>query len=96
MTHKYFVYITTNKYRTVFYIWVTNNLTQRIEQHKAWVIEWFTKNYHASILVYYEEFQYIDEAILREKQLKWWIRQKKIDLIKNSNPTMEELVIDIL
>ncbi len=49
-----------------------------------------------SILVYYEEFQYIDKAITREKQLKWWIRQKKIDLIKNSNPTMEELVIDIL
>ena len=96
MIHKYFVYITTNKYRTVFYIWVTNNLHQRIEQHKLWVIDWFTKKYRVSILVYYEEFQYIDKAIRREKQLKWWIRQKKINLIKNSNPTMEELVIDIL
>ena len=60
------------------------------------MIDWFTKKYRVSILVYYEEFQYIDKAITREKQLKWWIRQKKINLIKNSNPTMEELVIDIL
>ena len=70
MIHTYFVYITTNKYRTVFYIGITNNLSTRIEQHKSGEIEGFTKQYHTDILVYYEKFQYIDKAILREKQLK--------------------------
>lgn len=65
-----------------------------MEQHKLWSIDWFTKHYNANILVYYEQFQYIDKAILREKQLKWWTRQKKIDLIKKSNPNMEEIIYD--
>lgn len=94
MIYKYFVYITTNKYRTVYYIGVTNNIVKRIEQHKLWIIDGFTKKYNANILVYYEEFQYIDKAILREKQLKWRIREKKILLIRNNNPNIEEIIYE--
>jgi putative endonuclease len=94
MIYKYFVYIITNKYRTVYYIGVTNNIVKRIEQHRSWEIDGFTKKYNANILVYYEEFQYIDKAILREKQLKWWTRQKKITLIKNNNPNITEIIYE--
>lgn len=94
MVHNYFVYIITNKNRTTFYIWVTSNLLKRIEQHKSGEIDWFSKKYSITILVYYEQFNYIDKAIEREKQLKKWSRLKKIELIKRSNPNMDELYFD--
>lgn len=94
MVHQYFVYIVTNKYRTVLYIGVTNNLIKIIEQHKSWTVEWFSSTYHTNILVYYEKFQYIDKAILREKQLKWRSRKKKDELLYQYNPTLEELSFD--
>jgi putative endonuclease len=94
MVHHYFVYIITNKNRTTFYIWVTSNLLQRIEQHNSGEIDWFSKKYATSILIYYEQFDYIDKAILREKQLKKWSRSKKIELIKRSNLNMDELYFD--
>ena len=90
----YFVYITTNKNRTVFYIGVTNNVIRRINEHKAWILEWFTHKYHVDILVYYEEFQYITDAILREKQLKKRWRNKKIELIKRVNRNLDEVTYE--
>ena len=87
----YFVYITTNKYRTVFYVGVTNNIVRRINEHKLWTIYWFTHKYHVDILVYYEQFQYITDAILREKQLKKRSRNKKIELIKRVNKDLDEV-----
>ncbi len=94
MVHNYFVYIITNKNRTTLYIWVTNNLLKRIEQHNIGEIDWFSKKYAVNILIYYEKFDYIDKAIEREKQLKKWSRLKKIELIKRSNPNMDELYFD--
>lgn len=69
----------------VLYIGVTNHLAGRVEQHKLGIKEGFTKRYRCQKLVYYEEYQYIDEAIAREKQLKKWRREKKEALIHTMN-----------
>lgn len=87
----YYVYIMTNTYQSVFYIGITNNLERRIVEHKSWEIPWFTQKYHITQLLYFEESQSRNDAIAREKQLKWWSRKKKIELIKNNNPTMKDL-----
>ena len=68
-----------------FYIGMTNDLERRMFEHKHKLIDGFTKNYGLSILVYFERFQYINDAIKREKQLKTWRRQWKIDLIEEEN-----------
>jgi len=78
----YYVYIMTNKSNTVVYTGVTGNLFERVLQHK-------------NKLVYYEEFEYIYDAISREKQLKNWKRSWKIDLIKSVNKDWEDLSRDL-
>lgn len=90
----YYTYITTNKYRTVLYIGVTNNIIRRLNEHKEWSTEWFTSQYNAYILIYYEQFQYINDAIAREKQLKKRSRKKKFELIQKFNNNLEELVFE--
>ena len=87
----YYVYILTNKRNTVFYIGVTDDLKRRLYEHKNELIEGFTKKYQLKKLVYFEEYQNINEAIKREKQLKNWHRGWKINLIKNKNPTFKDL-----
>ena len=89
----YYVYILTNKYRTVFYIGVTNNLAKRIEAHKEGVGSAFTQKYNVKSLIFFEEFTSISQAILREKQLKNWKREWKINLIKSKNPNLEDISI---
>ncbi|SFM86914.1 putative endonuclease [Algoriella xinjiangensis] len=89
----YYVYILTNKYRTVFYIGVTNNLSKRIIEHKENNGSIFTKKYNVHSLIYFEEFSSIHEAIAREKQLKNWKREWKINLIKQFNPTLKDINI---
>lgn len=89
--HQYWVYILSNKTRSVLYIGITNNLYRRFLEHKHGVIPGFTQKYRCHYLLYYEEFQYIAEAIAREKALKGWTREKKEMLIKRFNPTMEDL-----
>jgi len=89
--HQYFVYILANKANTVFYIGVTNDLTVRVWQHKQKVYKGFTSKYNCDRLVYFEEFNWIQDAIAREKQLKAGSRQKKIDLIISSNPAWNDL-----
>ncbi|MFC4721169.1 GIY-YIG nuclease family protein [Geojedonia litorea] len=84
--HKYWVYIITNKPKGVLYIGVTSNLDQRMEMHIEGKGSYFTSKYKLKLLVYYEEFQYIKEAIYREKQLKNWHRDWKINLIETVNP----------
>ena len=79
---KFFVYILTNKYNSVFYVGVTNDLARRILEHKNNLIEGFTKKYNVKKLVYYEECSRVEEAIMREKQLKNWHREWKMNLIK--------------
>jgi len=84
--HDYCTYILTNKTNTVFYIGVTSDLTGRIWQHKNKAFDGFTSKYNLNRLVYYEEYQWVHDAIAREKQLKGGSRQKKIDLIVSTNP----------
>ena len=92
--HTYYVYILTNKSRSVLYIGVTNNLKLRLQQHNQNIettVKTFASQYKVEFLVYYEKFTWIQEAISREKELKKWRRSKKEDLIKVLNPTFEFL-----
>jgi len=73
---------------------VTSNLLRRIFEHKNHLIEGFTEKYNINKLVYYEMTNDIIEAISREKQIKGWLRQKKIDLIQSMNPTWRDLSED--
>lgn len=86
-----YIYIITNKNNTTFYIGVTNDLDRRILEHKSEAIPGFTKKYKLKKLVYIEEFPNPENAIAREKQLKNWHRDWKINLIKSTNPTFKDL-----
>lgn len=92
----YWVYIMTNAYKYVLYIGVTNDLARRYQEHKNGMLEGFTQKYNCHYLVYYEEYQMVNDAIAREKQLKKWLREKKYTLIRRLNPRMEDLGIYIL
>lgn len=87
----YFVYILSTKFNKMLYIWVTNSIQRRLYEHKNKLIDWFTKKYNIDKLVYYEEYNDIKDAIVREKQLKWWTRNKKNILILERNPLMNDL-----
>lgn len=89
--HNYTVYILTNKPRGTLYIGVTGGLDDRMQRHKDGKGSRFTKKYNLTKLVYFEEFHYVNDAIAREKQLKRWHRQWKIDLIEKENPTWKDL-----
>ena len=84
----YYVYILTNKNKTVLYIGVTNDVARRLWEHQNHKdhINAFTYKYNCYYLVYYEEFNDIDQAIAREKQLKGWKRIRKDNLINEFNP----------
>ncbi|WP_198952487.1 GIY-YIG nuclease family protein [Mucilaginibacter sp. MD40] len=86
-----YVYIMTNAYRTTFYIGVTSDLRARIWQHLNNEGSLFVKKYRLFDLMYYESFDRITDAIDREKQLKNWHRDWKINLIKSINPEMKNL-----
>ena len=96
MTKQSFVYITTNYTNTTVYVGVTNNLVRRAYEHKNGLIEGFTKRYHLTKLVYYEQFDDITMAIAREKQLKAGSRQKKNDLINGFNKEWVDLYDSIV
>lgn len=92
-----FVYILTNKNKTTLYSGVTSNIIQRINQHRTkFYRNSFSSRYNLNYLVYYEAFQFIGDAIGREKQLKAGARQKKIDLINSINPEWKDLYDEIL
>jgi len=86
------VYIMSNNSMTL-YTGVTNNLSRRVQEHKAGEGGEFTSRYHFDRCVYYELFDLITEAISREKEIKGWTRKKKIALIKSINPTWCDLVV---
>ena len=96
MTEQYYIYLMTNKYNTVLYTGVTNDLIQRIYEHKEKSIAGFTKKYNVNKLVYYEIFVDVNSAIAREKQIKAGSRQKKIDLINSMNPQWRDLYDGLL
>jgi len=86
-----FVYILTNKYRTTFYIGITSDLTKRMDEHKEGTGSKFTIKYNVTDLVYFEVFSAINQAIAREKQLKNWHHDWKVNLIKEQNPKLKTL-----
>ncbi len=92
---QYYVYILTNKSNNVLYIGVTNELVRRIFEHKSKLVEGFTKKYNLRKLVYYETTNDIESAINREKQLKNWHRDWKMNLIDQSNPEWKDLSDDL-
>src|SRR3954452_783748 len=90
------VYILTNISNTVLYIGVTSNLLKRLTEHKTGKYQQaFTSRYHCTKLVYFEGFHNIEEAIGREKQLKNWKRQWKVNLINNANAEWRDLADDL-
>jgi len=91
MPHQYYVYIATNKYNSVLYTGITNNLYRRIYEHKHKIVKGFTNKYNITKLAYYEIFDNAEFAIIREKQIKAGSRRKKIDLIKTINPDFKDL-----
>lgn len=91
MSKNCFVYILTNTSNTTLYIGVTSNIERRINEHKSGLIEGFSKKYKLKKLVYLEDYNDINQAIGREKQLKNWHREWKLNLIKSLNPNFEDL-----
>ncbi len=90
MRAQYYVYILSNNSKNL-YVGMTNNLTRRIYEHKKELIEGFTKKYKLKKLVYFEITNDVNSAIKREKQIKNWRRQWKINLIESKNPNWEDL-----
>jgi putative endonuclease len=86
----YFVYIMSNRSKTL-YTGVTDNLVRRVREHKLGVGSEFCKHYQLDRLVYFERFQYVGNAIAREKQIKGWLRIRKIELIVAKNPAWRDL-----
>ena len=94
MTSKcYYVYILTSSTGTL-YTGITNNLEKRVYQHKHKLLPGFTAKYNVNRLVYYEETDDVNTAITREKQIKGWVRRKKIALIESHNPKWQDLSED--
>jgi putative endonuclease len=90
----YYTYILTNKNNTTLYIGVTSNLEKRLYEHKNGLIDGFTKKYNCHKLVYFEHAIDVHSAISREKQLKNWHREWKLNLIRESNPDFRDLSLD--
>jgi len=95
MEKQYYIYIITNTRNTVLYTGVTSDLKKRVYEHKSKLVSGFTKKYNIIKLVYYEIFNDIYNAILREKQIKGGSRQKKINLIHKMNPNWQDLYEDL-
>jgi putative endonuclease len=93
--YSYYVYILSNHKHGTLYTGVTNNLIRRVDEHKRGVIHGFTKRYNINQLVYFEDTCDIVVAITREKQIKKWRRNWKIELIELNNPHWRDLFIDI-
>ena len=91
MSQNYYVYILASKRNGTLYIGVTQDLLKRVYLHKKELLDGFTKKYNVKRLVYYEVYQDIKDAILREKRLKKWKRKWKIKLIEEKNPNWEDL-----
>ena len=91
MEKRFFVYILSNRKRTVLYTGVTNDLHRRLQEHRSEKPTSFTQRYRVRDLVYYESYPSINDAISREKQIKGWKREKKLRMILLSNRYMKDL-----
>jgi putative endonuclease len=92
----YFVYILASRIGGTLYVGVTNDLIRRVFEHKSKFVRGFTKRYDVVRLVYYEQHDDIEEAILREKRLKKWNRAWKVRLIEEKNPNWVDLYPEIV
>ena len=88
--YTYYIYILSSDTETL-YIWVTNDLKRRVYEHKNKLLKWFTEKYIIDRLVYYESYNDVNLALAREKQLKKWKRERKINLINDFNILWEDL-----
>jgi putative endonuclease len=91
----YWVYILSSRPRGTLYVGMTNDLIRRIYEHREGLVEGFSKEYGVKMLVYYEQHATAMAAIQREKNIKHWSRQWKIDLIRSMNPDWRDLWEDI-
>ena len=91
----YYIYILTNKRHGTFYTGVTNDLPRRIFEHKEKLADGFTKKYGLTMLVYYEIYEDIRDAIAREKLIKKWKRSFKIDAVEKLNPQWKDLYFEL-
>lgn len=88
---QYYVYILTNKTNNVLYIGITNDLIRRMQEHKNKLIPGFTSKYNLTKLVYFEQTSDVNVALNREKQLKNWHREWKVNLVNRANPAWNDL-----
>ena len=93
---QYYVYILASKRNGTLYVGFSDNLIGRVYQHKNGLAEGFTKRYRIKILVYYEQADSKEGALLREKQIKEWHRKWKLELIEKSNPEWKDLYDDLI
>lgn len=87
----YYVYIMTNVDNTVLYTGVTDDIERRVAEHKNHTLKGFTDRYNVTKCVYVEEYGSINDAIMREKQIKGWSRERKFDLINTTNPALKDI-----
>ena len=95
MNKEFFVYILANKYHGTIYIGITSDIERRIRAHKEGLIKGFTYKYNVDKLVYYEKYETAEEAISREKHMKKWKRDWKINLIEKENKEWFDLAKDL-
>ena len=91
---EYYVYILTNIANTTLYVGMTNDLKRRLYEHKNKLVPGFTEKYNVDKLVYYEKTTDVNAAIQREKNLKKWNREWKLELIKKNNPFFKDLSLE--
>ncbi|KAA0205531.1 GIY-YIG nuclease family protein [Candidatus Uhrbacteria bacterium] len=94
MNKRFYVYFMSNDFRNVLYVGVTSQLVKRIEEHKAGIIDGFTKRYNVKNFVYFEDAPDWESAITREKEIKGWKRWKKDRLVNRFNPSWRDLSED--
>ncbi len=92
----YYVYILSSKKKGTLYVGVTSDLTKRIYEQKSKLVDGFTKKYNIDKLVYFEQTNFVEEAINREKRIKIWKRSWKIELIEKENPNWRDLYKTII
>jgi putative endonuclease len=95
LTRSYFVYLLASRRNGTLYVGVTNDLAKRVWQHKQGMIEGFTEKYGVKTLVWYEQTDSVEAAIVREKQIKKWNRDWKVKLIEKRNPQWKDLYLEV-
>ena len=88
---RFYVYLMSSSSQRALYIGVTNNLIKRVAQHRRGDVDGYSSRYKTHRLVYFESFRYIKNAIIREKEIKGWLRRRKDELVESKNPLWEDL-----